>query len=218
MKIIAIGDIHGDFNSFNSFINEQQADIILQCGDNAYYWNKNNKGIIKPQGTKIYFVPGNHENWDMFEEKIGRHGKSPIEVEKNIFMCPIGSILEINNKTVLFIGGADSIDKQCRLPKISWWNQEILTYKDFEYISENVKKADIIISHTVPEYFPVGIQHTDKINDPSRKILNLIQDKYNPELLIAGHWHEYISGRYNSTNWFVLDMIPNKNFYKEIII
>ena len=218
MPIYAIGDVHGNFESLNTFINKKYPDIILQCGDNAYYWNEPKLGRIKSQNTKIYFVPGNHENWDMFEERIGRHGKYPVEVEKNIFMCPIGSTLKINDKIILFVGGANSIDKQYRIPTVSWWSQEILNYNDFEYISDNIEKADIVISHTVPEYFNVGSQYTDNINDPTRKILNLIQYKYNPELWLAGHWHTYLTGRYNNTNCFILNMINEINWYKEIVI
>ena len=113
MKVVVIGDLHGEFERLNVFIDQEHLDIILQCGDNAYYWkdDKENIGAIKPQNTKIYLIPGNHENWDIIEEKIGRYGKEPIEIEHNIFMCPIGSTLEINGRVILFVGGADSIDK-----------------------------------------------------------------------------------------------------------
>jgi Icc-related predicted phosphoesterase len=218
MKIVALGDVHGNFDFLNSFIEEQEADVILQCGDNAYYWNKDNTGIIKPKHTKVYFTPGNHENWDMFEEKIGRHGTVPIEVEKNIFMCPIGSTLTINGKVILFVGGADSIDKEYRLPKVSWWSQEILNYNDFDYISKNVRKTDIIISHTCPTSFQIGYQYYDKINDPSRAVLNLVLTQYQPKLWFFGHWHDSIKGRYEKTDYIGLNMIKENNFYTYLII
>ena len=220
MKIIVVGDIHGKFDIFNEFIFLEKPDIIIQCGDNAYYWKKENKGVIKPQNTKIYFIPGNHDNWDLFEEKIGRYGKDPIEIEKNIFMCPIGSTLIINKLTILFIGGADSIDKKYRLPKISWWNQEILTYEDFKYIKENVKKADIVISHTCPIFFNVEVPCYDEVNDPSRQILNLICQKYQPKIWICGHWHKYLENIYKKTNtkWVCLNMMPDEDWYKYLFL
>jgi Icc-related predicted phosphoesterase len=223
MKIIVMGDIHGKFELLNEFISKEQPNIILQAGDNAYYWGKDNTERIKPQNTKIYMIPGNHENWDMFEERIGRHGKDPIEIEKNIFMCPIGSTLEINNQIILFIGGADSVDKSYRLPKISWWEQEILTFKDYEYIEQNVKKADIVISHTCPTYFNVGMHYYDKLNDPSRRILNLVCQKYEPKIWMFGHWHESLQGTYKETKtkWIALNMIDNMDneyWYKYLIL
>lgn len=218
MKIVVMGDIHRHFEDLNTFINKEHPDIILQCGDNAYYWSKDNTGVIKPQNTKIYFVPGNHENWDTFEEKVGRNGSHPVEIEKNIFMCPIGSTIEVSGKTILFVGGANSIDKQYRIPKVTWWEQEVLDYIDFEYIEQNVKKVDVVISHTVPKYFNVGLQYTDKINDPTRDILNLVHDKYKPKLWMAGHWHEFLHGTYEETEWVVLNMINEPDWYTYLIL
>jgi len=220
MKIIVIGDIHGRFEKLNEFISKEQPDIILQVGDNAYYWGKDNTGRIKPKNTKIYFIPGNHENWDMFEEKVGRYGKDPIEVEKNIFMCPIGSTLEINNQIILFVGGADSIDKHYRVPKVSWWEQEILTFKDYEYIEQNIKKVDIVISHTCPAYFNVGMQYYDKLQDPTRKVLNLICQKYEPRIWMFGHWHLYKKGKYKETGtkWICLNMIEEETWFTYLIL
>lgn len=225
MKNIVMGDIHGEFGMLNTFINKHQPKVILQAGDNAYYWSKSNVGVIKPQNTKVYFVPGNHENWDMFEEAVGRRGTTPVEVEKNIFMCPIGSTIEINGQTILFVGGADSIDKDRRLPKLSWWEQEILNYDDFEYISANVKKADIVISHTAPTHFVVGRDNGwsraglgDKDRDPSRPVLNLVLTQYRPKLWYFGHWHEYSHGYFpdTETNWTCLDMIIGGRYFMEL--
>jgi len=226
MAIFCLGDVHGEFGMLNEFINKKHPETILQCGDNAYYWGKDNKGIIKPQDTKIYFVPGNHENWDMFEEAVGRRGTVPIEVEKNIFMCPIGSTIEINGQTILFVGGADSIDKMRRLPKLSWWEQEVLNYDDFEYISTNVKKADIVISHTAPTHFVVGENNgwsrlgDGKDTDPSRPVLNLVLTQYRPKTWYFGHWHEFKEGYFDQTKteWMTLNMIGYSNWYKELKI
>jgi Icc-related predicted phosphoesterase len=226
MKIIVLGDIHGKFDSLNILINKEHPDIILQCGDNAYYWDddKNkNVGKIKPQNTKIYLVPGNHENWNVFESEVGRHGKNPMEIEKNIFMCPVGSQLEINNHNILFIGGADSIDKEWRIYNRTWWPQEILNFNDFFYFEKEVKKADIIISHTCPYSFNVGLQFENKIIDPTRKILDLVLNKYNPKLWFFGHFHEYIEGYYTSgnsrgTQYCGLNMINETNYWKYLII
>jgi len=222
MKVMAVGDIHGEFGLLNTFIDKEQPDVIFQCGDNAYYWSgdkDSNRGKIKPQNTKVYLVPGNHENWDITESVVGRHGKSPVEVEPNIFICFVGSTIEIKGKTILFVGGADSIDKANRIWKKSWWDQEILKYEDFKYIEENVKKADIVISHTCPEYFGhTNFAFTDKINDPSRQILNMVYDLFHPTLWCYGHWHSYREGKYENTNWIGLNMITDQDYFRYLVI
>ncbi|MFA5154372.1 MAG: metallophosphoesterase family protein, partial [Clostridia bacterium] len=109
MKIIATGDIHGYFDNLNILINNKKPDVLIQCGDNAYYFSPDEiYGFqkIKPGNCKVYLIPGNHENWNQIEKVIGRRGPEPIEIEPNIFYCPIGSSAVINNKTYLFIGGA----------------------------------------------------------------------------------------------------------------
>jgi Icc-related predicted phosphoesterase len=201
MKVVAIGDIHGRFDLLNEFINKRQPDIIIQCGDNAYYWGHDNEGKIKPQNTEVYMLPGNHENWDKFESEIGRNWKEPVEVEKNIFHCPIGSTLMLNDKKCLFVGGADSTDKSSRYIKLDWWPQEIVSFKDYQYIVRTVDRADIIFSHTCPNYFDMSeAEYQDKINDPSRVLLSMVYDSFKPTAWYFGHWHEYIEGQYMDTH------------------
>lgn len=218
MKIIVCGDIHGEFHLLNKLIEREHPDIILQCGDNAYYWQKDSIGKIKPQNTQIYFVPGNHEDWDLFENRVGRQGLKPVEIEPNIFMCPVGSTLQLQGKNILFVGGADSIDKDRRIPKLSWWEQEILTYQDWNFIDKNVKHVDIVISHTCPGYFKLPDYYKDKENDPTKKILNLILSKYHPSLWCFGHYHEFMEGRVDKTNWICLDESRSIDWWRYLII
>jgi len=215
--IAIVGDIHGEFGKLNTFINRHKdINILIQAGDNAYYWS----GIsgyqeIKPKNTKIYLVPGNHENFNLIEEQVGRRGKHPIEIEPNIFYCPIGSTLDINGFVIMFVGGADSIDKRYRTPNLSWWAQEILTDEDYDYIVSSVDKVDIIVSHTCPNFFDVKEQlYYDQGYDPSRYILDRIYTKYRPKHWFFGHWHRFIQGKYEQTEWCVLNMIGYKNWYR----
>lgn len=123
MKIITTGDIHGRFGDLNELINKKKPGILIQLGDNAYYFSPDSiYGFekIKPGNCKVYLVPGNHENFDQIEKYVGRRGPDPVEIEPNLFYCPIGSTLEINGKRIMFIGGADSIDKHMRLIGVSW--------------------------------------------------------------------------------------------------
>lgn len=216
--MIICGDIHGEFKGFEEFLFNFEKEIIIQAGDNAYYWDYVSTPKLNTYGNKVYFVPGNHENWDRIESEIGRHGLFPVEVAKNIFICPIGSTLQINNKTILFIGGADSIDKHTRILGHTWWRQEILTNIDLDYIYDNVEKADIIISHTCPNSFDVGFQYVQKLHDPTRIVLEEILYKYKPELWIFGHWHHNLKGNHTNTNYIGLNYYPEDSWWKEIII
>ena len=37
MKIIAVGDLHGDWSSLNRLISRKNPDFILQCGDSGWW-------------------------------------------------------------------------------------------------------------------------------------------------------------------------------------
>jgi len=206
MKVLFVGDIHGDFGSFNMLINKKKPNIVIQCGDNAYYWVMNdNTGKIKPQGAKVYLIPGNHEMWYRFEDAIGRRGLNPVEVEKNLFYCPIGSSLKVNDANILFIGGADSHDKAYRTIGIDWFPEELLNQDDLDFILNQNKRFDIIVSHTCPGFFDPGVQSAGRIGDPCRHILDIVCEIFNPNYWYFGHWHTYSYGAFGKTKWYGLD-------------
>jgi hypothetical protein len=220
-KLLITGDIHGDFGALNKIITKKSPSYCIVCGDSAYFWaGEHQKCKIKPNNTKIYLLPGNHEDWNLFEKIIGRNGPDPIEIEPNIFYCPIGSSTIINNKTFLFIGGADSIDKQWRTAGISWFSQEVLNEKDLEYIVSRNIKADVIFSHTCPFIFNIfdklGIY--DKLYDPTSRLLDIVWEQFKPKNWFFAHFHGYAQGRCGKTDWKCLNCVPNTKWWVEIFI
>jgi predicted phosphodiesterase len=220
MKIIAVGDIHGQFKSLNMFIEKKQPDILIQCGDNTYFWQgKDSKGEIKPKNTKVYLIPGNHEDWDLFEKVVGRLGNTPIEVENNIFLCPIGSSIEVNGKKLLFIGGASSIDKMYRTEGKNWFFQETINSDDISYILSKNESYDIVFSHTCPEVFDiynkVGIIR--KHYDPTTLFLDEILFQRTPSKWYFAHWHEYARGKYLNTDWVCLNKARGAGWWTNVI-
>lgn len=216
MKIVITGDIHGEFGYLNILINKKKPDIIIICGDVAYYWmDYIATNVIKPQNSKVYWIPGNHEQWYKIETLHGRRGLKPIEIEKNIYYCPIGSSLLINNKKILFVGGADSYDKNSRITHVTWFPQETLNYSDVEYILNNYNSVDIIISHTCPEEFILDIVDTYvyKVLDPTLKALSTILEYLNPNFWFFGHWHCSFEGIWKKTKWTALNYPPRTGWW-----
>lgn len=170
--------------------------------------------VTMPEGTLITRVDGKvcitGNCWTTFEEVVGRRGPEPVEVESKIYQCPIGSTIEVEGKVILFVGGADSIDKHLRYEGVNWFPQEVLTKKDVDYILQSVPKADIIISHTCPNEFDVKSSLNKwypTVNDPSREVLSILLHHYKPERWYFGHWHQYVSGKYKNTDWMCLDRL-----------
>jgi len=221
-SIYVVGDVHAEFPAFNKMIKETSPDIILQCGDFGWWPHKHNlAGFIgktklfdqygiRNGDTKIYWCDGNHENHDDLRLLVDKHGRVPIEVMPNVFYCPRGSTLVINNKTYLFFGGATSIDKCMRIPGDSWWSGENITNDDLDSLPDI--RVDVVITHAAPKYFKFN-KIIDSDRDFNRNALNFLFDKYKPNFWYFGHYHLYNSGVFRECRWTCLSDIQDKRLF-----
>ena len=232
MKIFVCGDIHAYFGRLNDMLNRKNPDIILQCGD--YGWwphyhdtydtllhgKKFDQHGVKNPNTKIFWCGGNHENWDDLDKY-----DDMTEVSPNVFYMPIGTTLELpDGRTVMFVGKAESTDKQWRTEGVSWWRQEVFSYKDFDLLPNPKEvKVDIVISHTVPKTFMKEFSHEfdsmvlqGRINDPTCEALDRVLEMFKPDLWFSGHFHNFMWGVYKNTRWFGLADIPYDKWYLEL--
>lgn len=200
------GDTHGEFFFLNQYLKKAtNEDNFFICGDFGY-WDRSTfregKGfyhelIKNPNKAKIYFCDGNHEQHLLLKELERVHGwNNPIEIKENVFYCPRGSSLDLNDgRRVLFVGGADSIDKQWRETNVNWFSEETMKYTDYERIDFS-KSYDIVVSHTCPLncmphmrelYKGVSLKTYDFTSD----LLQSIFDRTKPSKWYFGHWHCY---------------------------
>lgn len=214
MKIIILGDIHGDFQVINHLVATEQPDIIIQCGDFGYWPYQNGwpptDPALKLGNTKLYWCDGNHEDHEELA-KIAESGQ--FEVAPNCFYQPRGSVLPLpDSRNVLFFGGADSTDKKSRIEGRDWFSDEIPTAADFEKLDKNLH-IDIVISHTCPKSFelrqtpPLGYRKSSwlaKADDPTRDILDLVLQRHHPTQWFFGHFHIYQTGKFKNTTWTAL--------------
>jgi DNA repair exonuclease SbcCD nuclease subunit len=131
----------------------------------------------------IYFCDGNHEDHRSLRKLSANSGKQPLNVGPNVFYMPRGSILCLpDGRKVLFMGGAQSIDKSRRTPGYDWFEQELIQPQDLLNLPE--VKIDIVISHACPlEFQIVPENYLDLFsNDPCRGMLSEILHKYKPAL------------------------------------
>jgi Icc-related predicted phosphoesterase len=136
------------------------------------------------------------------------------EVAKNIYHCQRGSLLNLNNINILFIGGAESVDKQFRTAGHDWFPEENITQREYNIIMNHpADSVDVVISHTCPLEFKIA-EIDSKGGDSNRVVLSRVLEKYSPTLWYFGHWHIYLKGKYKNTTWSCLDRDDELNNFE----
>ena len=155
-KLYAVGDIHGNFVSFEKSLgNSKNSDYIL-VGDvglgfhSKEYYSKwlvgFNKRLIKSNNT-IYLMRGNHDDPSFWTEK-------KIDLS-NIRLVQDYETLKLKNKNILCVGGALSIDRKHRVEGMTYWKDEEFVYD--EDLTMSFSNIDIVITHSSPDFcYPRG--------------------------------------------------------------
>jgi predicted phosphodiesterase len=155
--IILLGDTHGDFKIFD-YIREKIGDdpdaIIIQVGDFGYW--PMSMGNWKTTPWPVYFIDGNHEHfpslWEQVPTENGFQIKQPVELQKNLFYIPRGTIHTFEGIKFGFMGGGESIDKYWRQYGVSVFHEERVQRHQVEELVKDAQTnpIDILITHIPP--------------------------------------------------------------------
>ena len=208
--MIVLGDIHGDYKPLFKLL--KRHDIkntnIVQIGDFGYsfafsaiqtekeylkslkYFNK----VLKSKNCTLYAIRGNHDNPIYFNNELKF---------SNLIFVKDYSVIKIEDKNCLFIGGAISIDRTLRAVDKSYWKDEEFVY-DKDKINNIKENIDIVFTHTKPSFI-------NRIADTYKSeffIKMLAEDSYlKTDLLIEQNkldnlYNDLINNNHKITNWF----------------
>ena len=204
--IYITGDTHRDFRRLNNleFSNDDMLIILGDAGIN-YYLNTDDKllkEMLNKLNIKFFCIRGNHEerpeNISTYKEKKMFGGKVYYEDEyPNLIFAKDGEIYNIDNKSILVIGGAYSIDKNFRLMHgYGWFRDEQLTDIEMNDIFKKVKGKhfDIVLSHTCPyKYEPrevfLDFIEQSTVDKRMEHFLDKIEDSISYDKWYCGHYH-----------------------------
>jgi hypothetical protein len=209
-------------------------ELLIVLGDYGYGWPSYINGdgncgvteetslLAEKYGLQVWFIDGNHENFDQLEA-VGAYGSIvPVKVEENVTYIPRGTLLKLGDSQVLFVGGAYSVDKGRRSPHISWWPEEEITTAETNRALSH-EKVDVVLSHDVCDTgfraalslalfpgetnrHPDAMNHLVYKNDQhfpharfNRHTLEAIWEHYHPKRWYHGHYHASYQAREHGT-------------------
>lgn len=207
--IFVTGDTHGleNFNKLRVFADKHpeltKDDYVIIAGDFGAVWSENTLTEELRYYTElpftVLFVDGNHENFDMLDSypvEIWNGGKVH-KIKPDVIHLIRGQIFEIDGKSIFTFGGATSIDKFMRREGLSWWPQELPTYKELDEGIANLKKygnkVDYIITHSCGQraltYQQLRIAAGVKTVCPESHLLSNFEDVVEFKHWYFGHFH-----------------------------
>lgn len=204
--IYITGDTHREFYRLHD-IEKNKNNMLIILGDAgiSYYLDERDK-ILKEQlnsyNIKLFCVQGNHEerpeNISTYKEIDMFDGKVFIEEEyPNLIFAKNGELYDIDNKKVLVIGGAYSVDKNYRIIYgHPWFKDEQLSKEEMDNILNKYKgeHIDIVLSHTCPlkyeptEVFIKGIDQSS-VDKGMEKFLDSVDECIYYDKWYCGHYH-----------------------------
>ena len=208
------GDTHGDFSRIEKLCYEMKTtldDVIIILGDAGINYYTDSRAVtLKKKLSKlpitIFSIHGNHEerpfNIPTYTEKEFKEGIVYYEKEyPNLLFAKDGEIYNFNEKRVIVIGGAYSVDKIYRIQRgLNWYVDEQPSDIIKEYVENQLDKIgwkiDIVLSHTAPlkyehtEFFLSGINQ-NLVDKSTEKWLDIIEDRLTYDKWYFGHYHHY---------------------------
>lgn len=188
----AIGDVHTMFGEYLHICDESPYPTI-QVGDFGIGFAPN--PVPEDKLDQWRFIRGNHDNpWTC-------------QYQKNYIQD--GHI----ENGMMFIGGAESIDKASRTEGVNWWREEELSYSDFSKLIKvyEAVKPKVMITHDAPEtLFQTMFKEKNRRIygnvTVTRTALEEMFQIHQPKLWICGHYHMTYHKVINDTRFIVLDI------------
>jgi DNA repair exonuclease SbcCD nuclease subunit len=205
------GDTHRNFEHIEYFckkFNTSKSDRIIVLGDAGLNYFRNNSDVnlkkkVSALPISFFFIRGNHEMrpQDIWRYELSDYAGSLAYIDKEFpdsAFAVDGQVYKIDNKKVLTIGGAYSIDKQYRLSRgFEWFENEQLSEDEMADILNKYRgsKVDCILSHTAPDseipyhLLPSSLGKTPNIDNTMEMWLDKIKENVEYKKWYCGHFH-----------------------------
>lgn len=202
-----VGDVHGKYDPYKRILTaaDEAGIATIQVGDMGVGFRRraadmgssdlfpNPPHYAMTRGAGHRFIRGNHDN--------------PAECRKHSQWIPDGMV----SGDAMFIGGATSIDRHCRVEGYSWWCDEELSASQLCDLVDvyKITRPRVMITHECPESVADAMleeRNLTKFPDWSRtrQAFHAMFEIHQPEIWVHGHWHISSDRVLNGTRFICL--------------
>jgi hypothetical protein len=214
-KILFLGDTHCSSTTLRMALGVGSGiDAIFQMGDFGF-WPRNPQGqeflrLAANSPIPLYWLPGNHEDWDRYEYVIDNYTYDEDGFAKygSMRISPKTHSWEWDGIKFGVLGGAYSVDRAMGKEGVRWFPQEVPQYSDIDPLPDHV---DVFLTHEaalnlaqvfnwapVPPAWEKGIDWD--VSAQSQDVIRQAILKTDPQIHVHGHWHWQGSYQVPDTN------------------
>ncbi len=204
-----VGDVHGKYRAYKRLITEVPSSIqVGDLGVGFFKWPHGDPCANPPYDPMVAhgarFIRGNHDN--------------PSACLKHSQWIPDGT----TENGMMFVGGADSIDKALRIEGYSWWPDEELSFAALNGITDRYlsSKPRVMVTHDAPQEVAEALydqaasfgRKSAKLEPTrTRQALQSMWSGHSPDLWIFGHWHLSFDRVLRGTRFICLAELEHKD-------
>lgn len=197
--IFYAGDTHGRVDaikSIDAIAEHHDVKTIVQVGDFGCHFETPGCPVDKyfrerASGPTWYTCGGNHDNWDYWEALSEEQKTNVVELSKGCFYVRRGSLIDLEGKTHLFFGGAESTDRHMRTENLDWWSKETPTREEFYTFFDALEsgRPDVVVTHDAPSSVEIRRSERDAAPTPNGLYNALKNSEFKPKTWVFGHHH-----------------------------
>ena len=186
--------------------------------------------MLMETNNHLYVIRGNHDNPIFWDRSKGLN----LPRFHNLRLMDDFTTATIEDKNVLFVGGAVSIDRRPRMDDVpwpSWWKDEVFKYDEdkLDFAVRGVKSIDVVVTHSAPDFCPPigsdnylvnnyheiemahGINLHEELAQERAEITRMYNDltlhyKMIPKHWFYGHFHNSKSKKISGTQFKLLNI------------
>lgn len=212
VKVLVVGDTHGVYQWVEQtvipYAKAAGCSTIMQVGDFGFVWDNRLTHVdgeldrlheaLSAAGIVLVFLPGNHENHPMLQrlsEDAEKNEDGHYILRPTIVYTGRVAAWTWDGLRMAAVGGAASIDRDERVPGVSWWPEEMLQ-PDEVCDAVQLGPVDILFTHDAPTGVPIRLL-PDVASTAHRAYMAQVGLAVSPAYWFHGHYHDSLFYRFH---------------------